>query len=294
MSEAMIAIQNVGVVGCGLMGSGIAQVAALGGFTVRMCDADQAALDRGVKRIEGSLSKFVEKEKLTAEARDAAIQALRPTTSLDDLADCDLVIEAIIEDLAEKKALFQRLGAMLAPGAILATNTSSLSVTEMGAASGRPDCMVGLHFFNPVPLMKLVEVVRTAETSDASFELAREFGQRVGKVAVAAIDSPGFIVNRLLVPFLIEAIRMAERGDATIEDIDTGMQLGCGHPMGPITLLDYVGLDTTLFIIEGWHARNPDNPAFEPPALLKQLVKDGRLGRKSGRGFYEWDGDKRR
>jgi len=287
-------IRTVGVVGCGLMGSGIAQVAALGGYQVRMCDADHAALDRGVKRIQGSLAKFVEKEKLTSEARDAAIESLTPTTDLADLADCDLVIEAIIEDLEQKKALFQRLGSMLAEGAILATNTSSLSVTEMGAASGRPDCMVGLHFFNPVPLMKLVEVVRTEATSDDSFDRATQFGKRVGKVAVAAIDSPGFIVNRLLVPFLIEAIRMAERGDATIEDIDTGMQLGCGHPMGPITLLDYVGLDTTLFIIEGWHARNPDNPAFEPPTLLKKLVAEGRLGRKSGHGFYEWDGDKRR
>lgn len=287
-------IRTVGVVGCGLMGSGIAQVAALGGYQVRMCDADHASLDRGVKRIHGSLAKFVEKEKLTAEARDAAIQSLSPTTDVADLADCDLVIEAIIEDLEQKKVLFQRLGSMLGESAILATNTSSLSVTEMGAASGRPDRMVGLHFFNPVPLMKLVEVVRTEHTSDGSFDRATEFGKRVGKVAVAAIDSPGFIVNRLLVPFLVEAIRMAERGDATIEDIDTGMQLGCGHPMGPITLLDYVGLDTTLFIIEGWHARNPDNPAFEPPALLKKLVAEGRLGRKSGHGFYEWDGDKRR
>ena len=288
------AIQRVGVVGCGLMGSGIAQVSAMAGYDVHVVEADPAALDSGMKRIERSLEKLVEKEKISAEQRDAAKGRLHPSTSLDDLKDCDLVVEAIIEDLAQKKALFEKLGQITGPSAILATNTSSFPVGELGDPAGRPDRVIGLHFFNPVQLMKLVEVVKTAQTDAGALAAANAYAVAVGKTPIQAADTPGFVVNRLLVPYLGEAIRMLERGDATMEDIDTGMALGCGHPMGPITLLDYVGLDTTLFIMQGWHERYPENPLFEPPQLLRQLVSEGRLGRKSGHGFYAWEGDKRK
>lgn len=288
------AIQRVSVIGCGLMGSGIAQVSAMAGCDVRIIEAQQSALDVGMKRIRGSLDKLVEKEKISAAERDASLSRLHPSTRLEDVADADLVIEAIIEDMAQKKALYARLGAITRPAAILASNTSSFPIHEMGEAASRPTHMVGLHFFNPVQLMKLVEVVRTPATAEAAYARARAYATRVGKTPIQAADTPGFVVNRLLVPYLGEAIRMLARGDASKEDIDTGMMLGCGHPMGPITLLDYVGLDTTLFIMDGWHQRYPDNPLFEPPALLRELVAQGHLGRKSGRGFYEWEGDKRK
>ncbi len=288
-----MAIQKVGVVGCGLMGSGIAQVSAAAGSQVVVCELATEVLEKGFARIEGSLRKLVSKEKLTATQCEETLARFSKTQKLEDLADCDLVIEAITENLEAKKSLFASLGGICKPEAIFASNTSSFPIEEMATASGRPERFVGLHFFNPVPLMKLVEVIRHEGVSSEVIEEARAFGKAVGKVAILAPDTPGFVVNRLLVPLLLEAVRMVERGDATVEDVDTGMTLGCGHPMGPITLLDYVGLDTTLFIVEGWHARYPDNPLFEPPAVLRSMVKDGKLGRKSGQGFYRWDGDKR-
>ncbi|MCB9898719.1 MAG: 3-hydroxybutyryl-CoA dehydrogenase [Planctomycetes bacterium] len=288
-----MAIQKVGVIGCGLMGHGIAQVAAQAGFTVVVRETQQAFLDKGMARIQKSVAKLVEKQKTTQADADAALARLSGTLELGDLADCDLVVEAIVEDLDVKKTLYAELGKLCKPSTILASNTSSFPIAEMGNASGRPERMVGLHFFNPVQLMKLVEVVRTEKTSDEVFAEARAFGEAVGKVSIAAKDTPGFVVNRLLVPYMAEAMRMVERGDATCEDVDTGMTLGTGYPMGPFTLTDYVGLDTTLFILEGWHERYPNDPLFVPPQILRDKVKAGKLGRKTGEGFYKWEGDKR-
>lgn len=287
-----MALTNIGVIGCGLMGHGIAQVAAQGGYEVTVVEADPGALDKGMKRIDGSLAKLVEKGKLTAEQAAGVRNRLHPSTRIEDLNHCDLVVEAIIENLDIKKKLFADLGKITKPHCILASNTSSFPISEMGEASGRPGRMVGLHFFNPVQLMQLVEVVRTAKTEAAAFDEAFEFGKRCGKTPVAAKDTPGFIVNRLLVPYLLEAIRMIERGDATAADIDTAMRLGCGYPMGPVHLLDYVGLDTTQFIADGWESRYPKEELYKVPQLLKKLVSEKRLGRKAGRGFYEWEGDK--
>lgn len=288
-----MAIQKVGVIGCGLMGHGIAQVAAQAGCDVIVREAEQGALDKGLGRIHKSLAKLVEKEKLTQAQADETAGRLSGTLDLTDLADCDLVVEAIIEDLEIKTALYKELGGLCKPETIFASNTSSFPVATMGEASGRPDKMVGLHFFNPVQLMKLVEVVRTPATSAESFDAAMAFGKAVGKAPVAAADTPGFIVNRLLVPYMAEAMRLVERGDATPADVDTAMKLGCGYPMGPFTLTDYVGLDTTLSILEGWHERFPGDPLFVPPQLLKDKVAEGKLGRKSGEGFFDWSGDKR-
>lgn len=286
-------VKKVGVVGCGLMGHGIAQVAAQAGCQVVVRESDQGALDKGLGRVKKSLDKLVEKQKLSAADAEAACGRIQGTLALSDLADCDLVVEAIVENLEVKNRLFAELGRLCKPSTILASNTSSFSIGAMGAASGRPQRMVGLHFFNPVQLMKLVEVVRTKATSDEVFAEAKAFGEACGKVPVAASDTPGFIVNRLLVPYLAEAIRMVERGEATPADVDNGMTLGCGYPMGPFTLLDYVGLDTTLFILEGWHKLEPGNPLFAPPRLLVDKVKAGKLGRKTGEGFFRWEGDKR-
>ena len=288
-----MAIQKVGIVGCGLMGHGIAQVAAQAGMQVVVREAEQGALDKGLGRITKSLAKLVEKEKIDQASADAAAGRLSGTLELADLADCDLVVEAIIEDLDIKKALYAELGKLCKPETILASNTSSFPVAEMGKASGRPERMVGLHFFNPVQLMKLVEVVRTPDTAEDVFAEARAFGEAVGKVPVGAADTPGFIVNRLLVPYMAEAMRLVERGDATVEDVDTAMKLGCGYPMGPFTLTDYVGLDTTLSILQGWHERYPDDALFVPPKILEEKVAAGKLGRKTGQGFYDWEGDKR-
>jgi 3-hydroxyacyl-CoA dehydrogenase len=304
-----MAIQKVGVVGCGLMGHGIVQVAAQGGCQVVVLEAEQKFLDSGLARIDKSLTKLAEKAaekavkegkaneadaKAKASADAAATRArIRGTTSQKDLADCDLVIEAIVENLDVKKKLFAELGALCKASTIFASNTSSFPIGEMAAASGRPARFVGLHFFNPVQLMKLVEVVRTDATDAQVFEDAKAFGAACGKAPVACKDTPGFVVNRLLVPYMTEAMRMLERGDATAQDIDTAMKLGCGYPMGPIELTDYVGLDTTLFIVEGWTKRYPDEPAFTVPAVLREKVKLGKLGRKTGEGFYKWEGDKR-
>jgi len=286
-------VKKVGVVGCGLMGHGIAQISAQAGLSVVVRESEQVALDKGTQRIRRSLDKLVEKEKVSRADADAAFGRVRGTLRLEDLADCDLVIEAIVENLDVKKQLFKELNGVCKPSTIFASNTSSFSIGEMGTASGRPQRMVGLHFFNPVQLMKLVEVVRAKQTSDEVFAEAKAYGEACGKVPVAAADTPGFVVNRLLVPYLAEAIRMVERGDATPADIDTGMTLGCAYPMGPFTLLDYVGLDTTLFILEGWAKAEPNNALLQPPKLLREKVKAGKLGRKTGEGFFKWDGDKR-
>ena len=294
-------IETVGVVGCGLMGHGIAQIAAQGGHNVIVSEADQGALDKGLSRVEKSLAKLaeklVEKGKKSAEEAEADAKAAfgRITGTLDraDLADCDLICEAIIENLDVKKELFQELGASVKESCIFASNTSSFPVAEMASASGRPSRFVGLHFFNPVQLMRLVEVVRTDETDEEVFAAARAFGEACGKTPVACKDTPGFVVNRLLVPYMVQALEMLDRGDASKEDIDAAMQLGCGHPMGPITLTDYVGLDTTLFILQGWAERYPDEPAFSVPAILERYVAEGKLGRKVGEGFYDWNADKK-
>lgn len=294
-------IKKVGVVGCGLMGHGIVQVAAQAGYEVVAVESAQEYLDKGLARIEKSLaklaSKSVERKKATAEeaeaARAAAWGRITGSTDKNDLADCDLICEAIIEDIDIKKALFAELGRIAKPEAILASNTSSFRVTDMAEASGRPERFVGLHFFNPVQLMRLVEVVRTDVTDADVFETARGFGKAVGKAPVACKDTPGFVVNRLLVPYMSQALLMLERGDATKEDIDAAMQFGCGYPMGPLTLTDYVGLDTTLAILEGWVENYPDEPAFIIPEILRTKVAEGKLGRKTGEGFYKWDGDKK-
>jgi 3-hydroxyacyl-CoA dehydrogenase len=294
-------VNKVGVVGCGLMGHGIAQVAAQGGCDVIVLEAEQGFLDKGLARVQKSVEKLaakqVEKGKLSEEKAKDFVQGtlgrVRGTLDRGELADRDLVVEAVVENLDAKKALFAELGGICRPEAIFASNTSSFPIGEMAAASGRPTRFVGLHFFNPVQLMRLVEVVRTDETDEDVFATAKAFGEACGKTPVACKDTPGFVVNRLLVPYMVQALLMLERGDAAKEDIDTAMQLGCGHPMGPLTLTDYVGLDTTLFILEGWNERYPDEPAFAVPALLKKMVADGKLGRKSGEGFYKWDGDKK-
>ncbi len=296
-----MAIRKVGVIGCGLMGHGIVQIAAQGGCDVVAVEADQGALDRGLGRIEKSLAKLaskqVEKGKMTEEQakKFAADTRGRITGALDRgaVADCDLVVEAIIEDLDAKKKLFAELNGICKPETIFASNTSSFPIAEMGSASGRPQNMVGLHFFNPVQLMRLVEVVRTGDTSEEAFAAARAFGEACGKTPVSCQDTPGFVVNRLLVPYMVQALLMLDRGDASKEDIDAAMQLGCGHPMGPVTLTDYVGLDTTLFILRGWVDRYPDEPAFAIPKILEEKVAAGKLGRKTGEGFYKWEGDKK-
>jgi 3-hydroxyacyl-CoA dehydrogenase len=294
-------IKKVGVVGCGLMGHGIVQVAAQGGFQVVAVETEQRFLDAGLQRIEKSLAKLGEKQVKDGkaspeEASRSATQArgrIRGSLDRRDLADCDLVIEAIVEDLTAKQQLFSELGKSCKPSTIFASNTSSFPIGEMGQASGRPSRMVGLHFFNPVQLMKLVEVVRTDATDPEVFAQARSFGEAVGKKPVACKDTPGFVVNRLLVPYMVQALAMLERGDATADDIDSAMKYGCGYPMGPIELTDYVGLDTTLFILRGWVSRYPNEPAFKIPAVLERKVKERKLGRKSGEGFYKWEGDKR-
>jgi 3-hydroxybutyryl-CoA dehydrogenase len=280
-------IKKVGVLGCGLMGSGIAEVAAKAGFDTVVREVSQDLVDKGLSRIQGSLGKAVDKGKLDAAQRDETFGRLRGAVDLGELADCDLVIEAIVENLDEKRKTFSALDQAVKPGAVFASNTSSLTITQMAMFTSRPERFVGLHFFNPVPVMKLVEVVRTLITSDETFAAASEFVRTVGKEPIACRDNSGFIVNRLLVPYLLDAIRALEEGVGSVEDIDKGMQLGCGYPMGPFTLLDFVGLDTTYYIanimFDEYHEKR-----FAPPPLLKQMVLAGRLGKKSGRGFYDY------
>lgn len=282
-----MAIQRVGVVGCGLMGSGIAQVAAQAGFTTVVREVAPELVDKGLKGIEKNLARLVEKGTLTETQRDEIRARLTGTTAIEDLKDCDVIVEAIIEQLPAKRELFAKLDALCPASAIFASNTSSLTITEISTATKRPDRFVGLHFFNPVPVMKLVEVVRTIATDPAVYEEMVAFGAKLGKTPVRAHDSTGFIVNRLLVPYLLDAIRALEEGVGSIEDIDNSMKLGCGHPMGPLTLLDFVGLDTTYYIanimFDEFHEKR-----FASPPLLKRMVLAGWNGKKSGRGFYDY------
>ncbi len=284
-------ISKVGVVGCGLMGGGIAEVAAKSGFDVTACEVTDEFLEKGEARIRKSMERSVQKEKLTAEDRDAALQRLSFTTDVSDLQDCDIVIEAIVEELEAKNALFGELDGLCGSGTIFASNTSSLTITDLAAATSRADRFVGMHFFNPVPVMKLVEVVRTIATSDETFDRAFAFSRALGKAPVAAKDNSGFIVNLLLVPYMLDAIRQLERGVAGVEDIDTAMALGCGYPMGPFILCDFVGLDTLNMIGEIMYEEYRE-ARYAPPPLLKRIVAMGRFGRKTGMGFYDWSGDK--
>ena len=283
-----MSIQKVGVVGCGLMGSGIAEVAARTGFDVLVREVDDRALAAGRKRIEGSLAKAVAKAKLAAGDRDAALARIRYTAEVEELADRDLVIEAIVEEMGAKRELFGILHGLCPQTTIFASNTSSLPITDMSAGT-RPDRFVGLHFFNPVPVMKLVEVVRTIATSPETVGEALAFGKRLGKEPIIAKDNSGFVVNLLLMPYMLDAIRQLERGVASIEDIDKAMVLGCGHPMGPFTLCDFVGLDTTYRIAEIMFEEYREE-RYAPPPLLKRIVALGRFGKKSGLGFYDWSG----
>ena len=280
-------IEKVAVLGCGLMGSGIAEVIAAAGYTTYVREVDQDVLAKGLSRIGKSLDKAVQKGLAPAE-RDATLARLHGVTTLEELADCDLVIEAIVENVELKKETFAKLDGLLKPGAMIASNTSSLTITQLAMATRRPEAFVGLHFFNPVPRMKLVEVVRTLLTSDENFDRAFAFVKSLGKDPVSCRDNSGFIVNRLLIPYLLDAIRALEEGVGSVEDIDKAMQLGCGYPMGPFTLLDFVGLDTTYFIANIMFEEYREK-RFAPPPLLKQMVLAGRFGRKSGRGFYSYD-----
>jgi len=286
----MAEIKTVGVLGAGLMGSGIAQVAAQAGFDTRVREVSDALSARGLAGVEKQLARAVEKGKLTADDRQAALGRLRFTTDLGALAQCDIVIEAVTEDLEVKNALWRELDAQCPPHTIFASNTSSLTIAAMAAATSRADRMVGLHFFNPVPVMKLVEVVRTVTTSDATFDAAFQFARQLGKEPIAAKDSSGFVVNLLLVPYMLDAITALERGVASVEDIDKGMQLGTGHPMGPFTLLDFVGLDTTYKIAEIMFDEYREK-RYAPPPLLRRMVLAGMYGRKSGKGFYDYSVD---
>jgi 3-hydroxybutyryl-CoA dehydrogenase len=280
-------IKRVGVVGCGLMGSGITQVCAQAGYPVTVREISQDLLDKGLQSIQKFLSTGVERKKLTEEQKNQTLSRIKGTTRLEDLGDCDLIIEAVVEDIHLKKEVFGALDKICPPETILASNTSSLTIIEMAAATRRPDRVVGLHFFNPAPLMKLVEVVRTIATSEEVFQIAFEFVKSLGKEPVAAKDNSGFIVNFLLVPYLLGAIRALENGLASKEDIDKAMKLGCGYPMGPFELLDFVGLDTTYRFANIFFEEYRDR-LYAPPPLLKKMVLAGYLGRKSGKGFYDY------
>ncbi len=280
-------IRRVGVVGCGLMGSGIVEVAARNGYEVIVRELTPELMQKGLDRLDASMRRAVERGKLDEAGRQAARARIQGTTALADLAGADLVVEAVIERMDEKKTVLRELDRLVGPETILVSNTSSLSITEMAAATSHSDRVVGLHFFNPVPVMPLVEIVRGLTTPDAVLQRVREFAQSLGKTVVVTKDTPGFIVNRLLVPYLLDAIRVLELGVASREDIDTAITLGLGHPMGPLTLLDFVGLDTTYYIAEAMFEEFKD-ARYAPPPLLKQMVLAGWWGRKRGRGFYEY------
>jgi 3-hydroxybutyryl-CoA dehydrogenase len=285
-----MAIERVGVLGCGLMGSGIAEVAARAGMDVRVGEVSSEAVESGRERILASMDRAVSREKLSAKERDGALTRLSFTTDLDGFADREIVIEAIVEDLQAKREILGALDGICPPETIFASNTSSLTITELAASLGRVDRVIGLHFFNPVPVMRLVEVVRTLETSTEAFDRAVAFVRELDKVPISAPDRSGFVVNLLLIPFLLDAVRHLERGVAPMEELDRAMVLGCGHPMGPFTLLDFVGIDTALRIAEIMYDEYREG-RYAPPPLLRRLVSLGRYGRKSGRGFYDYSGE---
>ena len=280
-------IKTVGVVGAGQMGSGIAQVCAQSGYHVIISDINKELLDRGMGVINGALAKAVEKGKMSEDAKKTVQQRLKGTLSFDDYKPCDIVIEAAIEDMAEKRRIFSSLDRICPPETILASNTSCLSVMEMAMSTKRPAQVLGLHFFNPVPVMKPVEIVRTLVTSDATIGTVRAFSESLGKKVIIAKDVPGFIVNRLLIPYLLDAVRLLESGTASKEDIDDGMVLGCNHPMGPLALADFIGLDTVFFIANALYDEFKD-PKCAPPPLLRKMVTAGYLGRKRGKGFFDY------
>lgn len=295
LSSSSSGFDSIGVIGLGLMGHGICQVAATSGIhsSVVAFEKEEKFLDSGKNRILKSIEKLVAKEKLTADKAERTLSSITWTTDMDALKDTDFIVEAVIENMDLKRDLYTDLGKLCKPGTIFASNTSSLSISEMAAFSGREDRFVGVHFFNPVQIMKLVEVIRSDKTDAAVFQKAHSWVEDIGKVAVSCGDTPGFIVNRLLVPSLMQAMAMVDRNDATVKDIDISMQLGAGHPMGPLHLADYIGLDTCLFIVEGWSQKYPAESSFFIPDCLKKKVAAGDLGRKSGKGFYHWEGDKR-
>ncbi|MFC2030949.1 3-hydroxyacyl-CoA dehydrogenase family protein [Chloroflexota bacterium] len=280
-------IARIGVVGCGLMGSGIAEVCARAGYHVVVQEVNEAFLRSGLDRVQKSLTAAVARGRASQELVDEALARISGTLDLADLADCELVIEAAVENMAVKKEIFAALDGLLKPRAILASNTSSLCITELAAVTGRGDRVLGIHFFNPVPVMPLIEFVRTILTSDETTQIAQQFGASLGKTTVTAKDTPGFIVNRLLIPYLLDAAKAYEDGLATREDIDTAIKLGLHHPMGPLTLLDFVGLDTCLFIADAMFEELKDSRYAAPP-LLRRMVLAGKLGRKSGAGFYDY------
>jgi len=282
-----MAIRKVGVVGCGLMGGGVAQTCAQSGYETVVLEVNQQLLDKGIQRIHGAWDTLASKGKLGQGQVDEYRARLHGTLEMADFANCDLVIEAILENMEEKLRLFSALDHIVKPEALLLTNTSSLNVTQMGAVTKRPDKVCGIHFFNPAPVMKLVEIVKTISTSEETIEAVSHFAVSLGKTPVLAKDTAGFIVNFLLIPYLLAAIRMLENGMATRDDIDTAMKLGCGYPMGPFTLLDYVGLDTTLWAAEAIYEEYKD-PLYAPPPLLRRMVISGMFGKKSGKGFYDY------
>jgi len=281
-------IRKVGVVGCGQMGGGIARVCAHSGYPVLVSELNDALLKKGLAAVASSLDRDVKKEKITLPEKEAILTRIGGTTNIDDLEDCDIIIEASVEDLDLKKRIFRDMDKVCPRAMVLATNTSSLPVSEIAAATGRPDRVLGMHFFNPVPSMKLLELVKTVATSDATLKIAYAFGQSLGKTVVVTPDTPGFIVNRLLVPQILNAIRLVESGAVTKEDIDTAMTLGLNHPIGPLTLADLVGLDILLAMADSIHEKLGETQ-YLPPELLKNLVAAGRLGRKTGHGFYEYN-----
>ncbi|MEE9399774.1 MAG: 3-hydroxybutyryl-CoA dehydrogenase [Dehalococcoidales bacterium] len=280
-------IEKVGVAGCGQMGSGITQLCAHSGYQVVVSEINDKLLSKGLTSITSSLTKSVEKEKITPQEKDTTLAHIKGTTNINDFGDCDLVIEAVIENLDLKKKLFTELDKICPKHAILATNSSCLSIIDMAMATTRPDKVLGLHFFNPVPVMKLLEIVKTIATSDETLEAGVAFGKSVGKTTITVQDTPGFIANRLAVPFILNAIRMLETGVASKEDIDTSITLGLNHPIGPLTLADLVGLDTLLFIADSMYADFKERQ-YAPPVLLTKMVTAGRLGRKTGKGFYDY------
>lgn len=292
--------ETVGVVGLGLMGHGVAQVSAMAGFKVIAVEAKDEFLKTGMKRVESSLGKVVSKNVAKGVYDEAGgkrsyeeiMSRISFTTKLEDIKDCDLIIEAIVENIDLKLNFYKTLGPLVKKDAIFCSNTSSLQITQMAKVSGRPEKFVGLHFFNPVQIMKLVEVIRNSQTTNDTFDKVSGFGKQIGKVTVSCDDTPGFIVNRLLVPYLTQAMGMVDRKEASVPDIDVSMQLGAGHPMGPLHLADYIGLDTLHSILVGWKKNYPTEPAFFIPACLQDKINKGELGRKTGKGFYHWDGEK--